>query len=333
MASTPHPKLSVIVPVYNVEKHLPRCLDSLAAQTISDIEFILVDDCSSDGSCAIAEEYVARSNNWTLIKHEANKGLSAARNSGIACAHGEYIGFVDSDDWVEPTMFETLLRTAEHADCDIAQVQYELRSEPGKKTVQQAERLKVITGLDALEEMLLQEKYAVWFMIYRRTLFHEEGHWFPEGLTCEDRVFNSMFLPRAHSVSVSNRVEYYYFQNLGSLSHSGLTSRGLDLLEADKRMLSNIEALDDQHLLELACDRAAKGSYSLLVKWARFGTTDPSLDEGETLRMLRSDFERNYPRLMKSHLSLAKKAVAWQLRYCAWLLKLEFALYNAIALH
>lgn len=325
------PPLSVVVPLYNVEPFLDRCLASLEAQTLHGIEIVLVDDSSTDSTLSKAAEYAERNASWRIIRHEANRGLSAARNTGIAAAKGEFIGFVDSDDWVEPTMFETLLRIALKSECDIAQVQYELRSTTGKPAAQPNETTRTMTGTEALKEMLLSEKYAVWFMLYKRSLLGPIGPWFPEGLTCEDRVFNSKFLPKAHSVAASNRIEYYYFRNLGSLSHSGLTLRGLDLLEADKRVVSNVDMLGDEALSKLARERAAKGSYSLLVKWARFGATDPNLNESEVLPSLWNDFRKNYQTLTHSPLSAPKKLVAWQLRHCPALLKLEFSIYNAIA--
>lgn len=324
------PKVSVIVPMYNVEEFLERCLDSIEAQTLNDIEVILVDDCSTDNTRAIATEYVARNKSWRITHNKINRGLSVARNVGMELAQGDFIGFVDSDDWVEPTMFETLLNTALSTKSDIAQVQYELRSVQRGTPLRQNNDVCVMSGVEALEKMLLSEKYAVWFMLYKRNLFAGEVDRFPEGLTCEDRVFNSVFLPKAHRVAASSRIEYYYFQNLGSLSHSGLNTRGLDLLEADKRVVANVAKLNDSRLLKLARDRAAKGSYSLLVKWARFGVTDPQLNGDEVLALLWGDFRANYQSLMRSHLSLLKKAVAWQLRYCPSLLKLEFSLHNAI---
>lgn len=326
-----HPKVSVVVPLYNVKPFLDRCLASLEAQTLHGIEVILIDDCSTDGTLSKASEYAKRNASWRIIQHETNRGLSAARNTGIAAAKGGFIGFVDSDDWVEPTMFETLLRIALESGCDIAQVQYELRSADGKPASQPNETIRTMTGLEALREMLLSEKYAVWFMLYKRSLLGMSGSWFPEGLTCEDRVFNSEFLPKAHCVAASSRIEYYYFQNLGSLSHSGLSLRGLDLLEADKRVVSNVDALGDETLSKLARERAAKGSYSLLVKWARFGTTDPNLNENEVLPSLWYNFRKNYRTLMHSPLPVLKKLVAWQLRHCPTLLKLELSTYNAIA--
>lgn len=326
------PFVTVIVPIYNVAPFLDRCLRSLELQTFRDMEVILVDDCSTDGSLEIARRYAESSESWRLVVHDGNKGLSGARNTGIALARGSYIGFVDSDDWTQLTMFETLARVSREYDADVSQVDYALLSSDDEPLSQPGERVFTMTGRQALAQMLEQERYAVWFRIYRRELFDGiGGGWFPEGLTCEDRVFNSWMLPRAARVAQSNRIEYVYFQNRGSLSFSGLTARGLDLLEADRRMVRFVEGLGDEQLLKLARDRAAKGPYSLLVKWARFGVTDAALDADETLSLLWDAYRANYCTVMKSQLSLAKKIVAWQLRYCSGLLKLEMRAYERIA--
>ena len=330
MANSAHPQVSVIVPMYNVEQFLPRCLDSIDAQTLRDIEVILIDDCSTDGSLAIANEYARTRDSWTVAKNAANLGISAVRNLGVSLAKGDFIGFVDSDDWVEPTMFETLLNAALLTKSSISQVQYEIRSTPMAAPRNQDEAIRVISGLEALEEMLLTEKYAVWFMLYHRSLFSKNKEWFPTGLTCEDRVANSWILPQAERVAISNRIEYYYYLNLGSISYSGLDRRSLDILEADKLLVANIEKLSNRRLLQLAHSRAAKGPFSLLVKWARFGITDSSLVEEEILPALWNDFRISYSSLMASPLSLPKKIVAWQLRNCPSLLKWEFSLYDTI---
>ncbi|MBR1472441.1 MAG: glycosyltransferase [Lachnospiraceae bacterium] len=109
MAETGQELISVIIPVYNKEAYLKRCLDSVLAQTHADLEVLLVDDGSTDGSCAVCEAYAAQDARVRLIRRE-NGGASAARNTGIEAAQGAYVGFVDADDWIEPGMYETLLQ-------------------------------------------------------------------------------------------------------------------------------------------------------------------------------------------------------------------------------
>lgn len=113
------PRVSIVVPVYRVENYLGQCVESLLAQTLRDMEIILVDDGSPDGSGAIADNYAAQDRRVRVI-HQSNAGLGPARNAGIAAARGEYIGFVDSDDWVTPEMFERLYEAARQCRADIA---------------------------------------------------------------------------------------------------------------------------------------------------------------------------------------------------------------------
>ena len=100
------PKISLIVPVFNVEKYVSKCLDSLVAQTLKDIEIICVDDCSTDNSLQIIEKYASKDSRIKIVKHEVNKGLGQARNTGLGYSCGEYIWFIDSDDYVDYEMFD-----------------------------------------------------------------------------------------------------------------------------------------------------------------------------------------------------------------------------------
>ena len=112
------PKLSVVVPVYNVENYLSKCLDSILKQTLEDIEIICVNDGSTDGSANILQDYKKKDPRIIVLEQE-NQGLGAARNTGIRTARGEYIGFVDSDDFIEPTMYEKLYEKACKFQLDI----------------------------------------------------------------------------------------------------------------------------------------------------------------------------------------------------------------------
>lgn len=112
------PELSIIVPVYKVEPYLRRCIDSILAQTFRDFELILIDDGSPDNCGAICDEYAAKDDRIIVI-HQKNQGVSAARNAGLDIAKGTYLGFVDSDDWIEPEMYETMIATAKEKQVDV----------------------------------------------------------------------------------------------------------------------------------------------------------------------------------------------------------------------
>ena len=112
-------KISVVVPVYNVEEYLDQCVESLVGQTYKNLEVILVDDGSPDNCPAMCDEWAERDNRIKVI-HKENGGVSSARNAALDIASGDYIGFVDSDDWIEPDMYEILIKNAKKYDADIS---------------------------------------------------------------------------------------------------------------------------------------------------------------------------------------------------------------------
>ena len=141
----PSPLISVIVPIYNMESLLPRCLDSLAAQTLRDLEIICVDDGSTDGSGGIVRKYASGDSRFRLITQE-NSGRAEARNAGIRAAAAPYLGFADPDDYVEPDMYERLYRLAEESGADMVQCSYSpfLPAESGESRGMAEEKLLYI---------------------------------------------------------------------------------------------------------------------------------------------------------------------------------------------
>ena len=131
MCEDPMPELSIIVPVYKVEPYLSKCIDSILAQTYTDFELILIDDGSPDNCGKICDEYEARDSRIIVI-HQENQGVSAARNAGLNIAVGEYIGFVDSDDWIEPEMYGTMIGLAKAKELDVVMCGVDHWSESGK---------------------------------------------------------------------------------------------------------------------------------------------------------------------------------------------------------
>ena len=165
-------KLSIIVPVYNTEKYIVNCLDSLVNQNLEEIEIICVNDGSTDRSLEILERYAGEDERIRIITKE-NDGLGAARNTGIDAAQGKYIGFVDSDDFADPNLFRLLVKAAESADADVAIGNVYLYYDDSKKTVpyrdqkfyQTLNRVGVFRAKDVPE---IVENIGVWDRIYRR---------------------------------------------------------------------------------------------------------------------------------------------------------------------
>lgn len=203
-------KLSIIVPVYNVEKYLRQCLESLVRQTVENYEVIVVNDGSPDNSQAIIDEFAAGYPDIIRPLVKENGGLSDARNYGLARAEGEYIAFVDSDDFVSPEMFGDLLRRAEEKDADVVACMFMSVWDDGRYDYNQSP--KGYTWGQSIKEcpqqLILVKSYA-WNKIYRRELFERSGLLFPVGQCFEDSamVYNLL--------SYANRIEYvpvpYYF--------------------------------------------------------------------------------------------------------------------------
>ena len=216
------PLISVIVPVYDVEKYLPKCLDSLLAQTWRNLEIIVVNDGSPDGSWDIMQDYAARDSRIRL-RRQKNGGLSAARNAGLELARGEWIGFMDSDDYAAPEMYETLYRAATEHDaqmavCSLAYVTPDGTPLPRTSPITKDE---VLTGREALQRLSgPQNWYYVTVMnrLYRRSLFEDIR--FPEGRLHEDEFTAHLFYWQCERIAMVKKGMYYYVQRSGSIMHT-----------------------------------------------------------------------------------------------------------------
>lgn len=226
------PAVSVIVPVYNVEAYLAKCVQSLLDQTFSDLEILLVDDGSTDKSLAICDEYAAKDARIRVI-HKENGGLSSARNAGIEAARGRYIGFVDSDDYVEPEMYERLYTLAEREGADIAIGSFRYCYADREKAFTVETAPSVCTGREALGRALRREGIAnyVWTRLVRREIF-DRGLRFAEGRVFEDVHIMPEMLLAAEKVAVDDRPMYNYVKRAGSIATGDFSPRSMDCIWA-----------------------------------------------------------------------------------------------------
>lgn len=238
-------KLSIIVPVYNVAPYLRKCVDSLLTQDISDYEIILVDDGSTDDSGAIADEIVSEAmgnRQWAIdnetnrqstianrptlrVIHQENSGLSAARNTGIAAAHGNYILFVDSDDYLQPNILGTLLEQTERDNLDVLRFRYQNVKDSGEAFVPH-EGMKTdyndyssnpTDGLTFLNERMWVQCYVVQFLVKTEIVRQEL---FTPGIYFEDTDWTPRMLLRAKRVASTDMVLYNYLWREGSITLS-----------------------------------------------------------------------------------------------------------------
>lgn len=228
------PLISVVVPVYNVEKYLPKCLNSLLAQTWQELEVIVVDDGSPDNSWDIMQEYARRDSRVRLIRQK-NGGLSAARNAGVEAAQGEWIGFLDSDDYVAPEMYETLYRAAVERDaqmavCNFTYVDVEGNLLPQRSPITKDETLTREEILVRLSGPMAWYYATAWNRLYRRELFGDVR--FPVGKLHEDEYTAHLFYWQCERVAVVEKEMYYYVQRNGSIMHEESVKRRCDGIRA-----------------------------------------------------------------------------------------------------
>lgn len=210
-------EISIIIPVYQVEKYIRRCLDSLLAQTFSDFEAILVDDGSTDQSGAICEEY-ARKDPRFVVFHQKNQGQSVARNYALdwvyANSDSRYISFVDSDDWVHPKYLELLLQAVNKYEVNISQCLY-LRTDGTATAPDVGNRSLLVTA---------EEQYINWYSAFFHTKLYVksclEHVRFPEGQVYEDTAIWYKVLFREKNIAIVKETLYYYYINPGSTTHS-----------------------------------------------------------------------------------------------------------------
>lgn len=221
-------KLSIIVPVYKVEPYLRRCVDSILAQTFRDFEVILVDDGSPYNCGVVCDEYAAKDERVKVI-HKANGGISSARNAGLDIAQGDYIGFVDSDDYIAPDMYETLLELSERTIADISAVGFTEVAETGD-VIRRWEGLaadRVYKRKDFIcgffPDYFWKIMPNVWNKIFRKTLF--ESIRFPVNRIYEDACIQLPLYDLCESIAVSERYCYFYTIREGSIMRSSFSEK------------------------------------------------------------------------------------------------------------
>ncbi len=242
-------KISVVVPVYNVEKYLEQCLNSIINQTFKDIEIICINDGSTDGSLEILREYEQKDSRIRLINKE-NEGISAVRNQGMELAKGEYISFIDSDDWIDENYLEALYTAAKKYDSDIAcsSIIRVTGKRHRKKIIYKKEEFT--TESDKKNELTkVPINSYVWNKIYKRVSLLKSGVKFPVGRVYEDVIWCIKAIYYLNGVVTVPDAVYYYRKNPTSIMSTKSEQNAKDYALSEKEMLAfakehNIKILD-----------------------------------------------------------------------------------------
>jgi len=251
-------KISVVIPVFNVEKHIERCARSLFEQTLDSIEYIFVDDCSSDGSLGVLmrtlEQYPDRRNNVKVISHERNLGQSAARNAGLSASSGEYVAFCDSDDWADKYMYETMYNIAAQSDADV--VYCDFYRDYGNRT----EYCNTVEPLADKIEFLgqyMSRWTPVWNILAKRSLYINNSLFFPKDITYREDFCLTVPL-------------FYYAQKIEKIAlplyHYNKTNSG-SLLSVKNARIESDALYCDMEVIDFLKAKGIYNNYDKEMSW------------------------------------------------------------------
>lgn len=213
------PKVSVVIPVYGVEKYIERCARSLFEQTLDDIEYIFVDDCTPDNSISILRkvlsEYPNREKQVKILRHEKNKGLVQARQTGLKIASGEYIAHCDSDDWVDVHMYEEMYNKAIDEDADVVVCDYVVTNDTS--IIKTINACHAKSAKQLIENCLFQrDPWSLWNKLFNRKVYYNIEY--PKGAMGEDMATTIQLLWNCKTLSYINKPYYQYFYNSESIT-------------------------------------------------------------------------------------------------------------------
>lgn len=301
-------EISIIVPVYKVERYLDRCVRSILAQTFTDFELILVDDGSPDRCPQMCDMWEEEDGRIRVI-HKENGGLSSARNAGLEIAEGRYICFVDSDDWVSVDMCEYLLGLIQNYSADIVSTLPQICSGP-VSIPECREQIETLTSKEFVERLLkvhtrVTEHYACG-KLYKASLW--ENTRFPENLIDEDVLSIFEVTLQAKRIVRSNQKKYYYFQNSNGITGGDFTIKEFDLLEIWDRVCRIARKHCDMDIIYWSVMNRYRADFGLLTKAAiRHIPKEESDQIKSRLKICLKDLRTHYLQLMKFSLPVERK--------------------------
>lgn len=304
------PKVSVIVPVYKVEKFIERCAESLMSQTLQDAEFIFVDDATPDASMGVLKKVLDKYPNrqTQILQHDDNRGLPAARNTGMSIATGDYIFHCDGDDYVDSRMLEALYDCAEEGDADFVWCDWYLTFERKERYMRQP---SFESPIEALKAMLAGNmKYNVWNKLIRRTLY--EGVRFPDGFSMGEDMTMILLCAKAKRVKYVPQAFYHYVKsNTNALTHQFVTQHLVSLKHNVDKVETFLRKKYGHSLdLELAC-------LKLEIKYPFLVTSS----EKNLFRLWQSTYpEANVYIMRNKYVSLRSRFVQWCASRNLWIL-------------
>lgn len=280
--------ISIIVPVYNVDKYLDKCIKSILEQTFKDFELILVNDGSKDKSEEICEYYKEKDKRVKVINKE-NGGVSSARNAGLKIAEGKYVGFVDQDDWIDNIMYEKMYEVimdtkSDIVICDFCK-EYEGKIISKQKNKNIKNKVEIFNNIQALEQ-LYKVKYTyvvAWNKLYKRELFNDIKY--KEGVICEDEfIIHHLYFQSKRVVHIYEEM-YHYFQRPGSIINSSYNIKRLDKIKALNQRIKFFKNINQYNLMY----KAEKDYWDSMI-WSYFLVKNKITHSKQALRDIKMEF-------------------------------------------
>lgn len=299
------PKVSVIIPVYNTEKYLEHCLESVCRQSLKDMEIIIVNDGSTDSSKEIIDTFMEKDERILYVPHESNKGLFQARVTGVSNSHGEYIAFVDSDDTISVDWFRLLLKKAEETQADIVMGNTICENEKHQKYIYNTyyfatRSRECLSGEDVLKSLLENEgmcfsKHTVWNKLYSRTIWEQSLPHFNKlqehFIMTEDISFSIVLHYYAKKLAYSNHDGYFYFRNNES---STISTNGVNKIKKNiedlKRSFSFVKEFLEEKQIYGTYEKNYKNLKDRYFRWWSYPVQKNTLDNSKELQDIKKDF-------------------------------------------
>ena len=311
----------IIVPVYNVEKFLPQCVNSLLNQTYQDTNIILVDDGSTD-SCPQICDLNAKNSDRISVIHQKNAGLSSARNAGLAFIESvglsnDYtlVGFLDSDDWIAPDTIEFCVNLLKQNDADVIQFQIYETSIETCEVKQPIDKITICNNRNEILQYYMMSTttgvggdYSVCQCLFPLHAIY--GERFRVEKINEDIDFKYKVLSKCKRMLITNQYKYFYRQGEETLSMGGLKKKDFDLYEAGDILAEMTSKEKYENIAHLGKVKQARTPFSLLCKIAYFGVADPSINKEKTIRSLTKEHRYNLSLLLDSPIPLSRKVLA-----------------------
>lgn len=308
-----NPKISVIIPVYGVEKYLDRCVDSVVKQSYKNLEIILVDDGSPDNCPKMCDDWALRDVRIRTV-HRENGGLSCARNTGLSVATGDYITFIDSDDWIALDTYDYCINLVQkYPETDVVQFENIYATIKNTKVPSRLEIVEAYYKKEALKHYMECSTrdsgvYSVCSCLFKAAI--AKRYCFREGKIYEDMDYKFKVLKDSECWVISNQVKYFYWQEGDSTSSGKIKARDLQLYDGADELYKLCLQEKNAKIIYYGQIKKARTPFSLLCRIALWGVDESSLNKKEITERLLKEHRNNLSILLKAPIPMSRKIIS-----------------------